>query len=383
MAQEPLTNQPLEGIAQLRYTRFSATQRFEHLVLLVAFIGLALTGLPQRFASEAWAQTFVKGLGGIESLRIVHRFMAALLMAEVIYHIGVISYKLYVLRQPATMIPRIRDGRDLINWVRNNLGLRAEPPAMPRYNFGNKLKYWGVAISAIILMVTGLILWNPVSASRVLSGETIPAAQVIHSDQAWLTVLILAIWYAYSILFRRPNLSMFTGKLSRQAMLEDHAEELERIEDGDLPVPPSAESVASRRRVFMPVALVVGIIVVGGLARYLTSEQSAITTVPRHEEAIYAPRARPIAGDANVGAALWPTLRCAFCHGPEARGGLDGAPALRGSALTFEKLYTQVRKGSDKMPAFRQDELPDGYLTHLWAWLATKPKDVLISNKKP
>jgi len=382
MAQETLTNQP-QRIERPRYTRFSPAQRFEHLVLLVAMLGLALTGLPQRFNEQVWAQTLIKGLGGIESLRIVHRFMAALLMAEVIYHIGVISYKLYVLRQAASLLPRARDVRDGINWVLYSLGARREPPAMPRYNFGDKLKYWGVAISVIILLITGLILWNPISAARVLSGETIPAAQIIHSDQAWLTVVILAIWYGYSILFRRPNFSMFTGKLSRAAMLEDHGEELERIECSDLPIPPSKESIASRRRVFMRVSAVVGIIVVGGLARYLTTEQSAITTVPRHEEAIFAPPARPIAGDANIGAALWPTLRCAFCHGAEARGGPDGAPALRGTTISFEKFYTQVRNGTDKMPAFRPDELPDGYLSHLWTWLSTKPKDVLISSKKP
>ncbi|MCC7451312.1 MAG: cytochrome b/b6 domain-containing protein [Anaerolineae bacterium] len=382
MAQDTLTNQP-QRIERPRYTRFSPAQRFEHLVLLVAVLGLALTGLPQRFNDQAWAQTLIKGLGGIESLRIVHRFMAALLMAEVIYHIGVISYKLYVLRQPASLLPRARDVRDLVDWIRYSLGLRSAPPAMPRYNFGDKLKYWGVAISVIILLITGLILWNPISAARVLSGETIPAAQVIHSDQAWLTVVILVIWYMYSILFRRPNFSMFTGKLSRAAMLEDHAQELERIECGAVPILPSKEAVADRRRAFMRVAAVIGIIVVGVLARYLTTEQSAITTVPRHEEAIFAPRAQPSTGEANVGAALWPTLRCAFCHGPQARGGPDGAPALRGTTMSFEKFYTQVRNGTDKMPAFRPDELPDGYLTHLWTWLSTTPKDVLIRNAKP
>ena len=75
------------------------------MILLVTFIGLALTGLPQKYASEPWAQSMIVALGGIESARIIHRFLATLLMAEAIYHGGVLSYKLFVLGQRATMIP--------------------------------------------------------------------------------------------------------------------------------------------------------------------------------------------------------------------------------------------------------------------------------------
>ncbi|MBI5929624.1 MAG: hypothetical protein HY862_09965 [Chloroflexi bacterium] len=48
--------------------RFSPRQRFEHFVLIVAFVGLVLTGLPQKYADHNWAQTLVKLLGGIENI---------------------------------------------------------------------------------------------------------------------------------------------------------------------------------------------------------------------------------------------------------------------------------------------------------------------------
>ena len=51
------------------YTRFTAGQRFEHIVLLVTFSGLALTGLPQSYAEIGWVQTLIGFMGGIESIR--------------------------------------------------------------------------------------------------------------------------------------------------------------------------------------------------------------------------------------------------------------------------------------------------------------------------
>ena len=92
-----------------QYKRFAPVQRMEHVILLVTFTGLALTGLPQKYAAEDWAKALIQFLGGIESIRIIHHFLATLLMAEAIFHGGVISYKLFVLGRRATMIPGIRD----------------------------------------------------------------------------------------------------------------------------------------------------------------------------------------------------------------------------------------------------------------------------------
>ena len=128
--------QPIEQPAQ--YKRFTSVQRMEHILLLVTFAGLAITGLPQKYAAEPWAKTLIALLGGIESTRIIHHFLATLLMAEAIFHGGVISYKLFVLGRRATMIPGLGDARDVIQWITYNLGIGKQHPHMPRYNFGEK-----------------------------------------------------------------------------------------------------------------------------------------------------------------------------------------------------------------------------------------------------
>ena len=362
-----------QNTERTHYTRFSPAQRFEHFALILSFIGLAGTGLSELFSTEPWAQFIIRVLGGIESVRILHRFMAALLIIEAIYHVGVIAYKFFVLRESFSMRPRRRDLSDFRGWLLYNLGRSPERPKMPRYNFSEKFDYWLVFLSLLIMLITGLMLWNPVATSGALSGDTLPVILVIHKNQALLLVAIVVVWHLYNVLVKRFNLSIFTGRIPRRTMVAEHAEELEQIEGDSQPSPTPDQVVAQRRRIFWPVTIVLALLLAAGLVRFLTYEHTAIATVPRQNVAIFAPNVQPATGDPTVGAAVWATSRCPICHGPQANGISDVAPSLRTGSLTFEKFYKQVRGGSDKMPAFNPNDLPDGYLTHLWAWLSSKP----------
>jgi mono/diheme cytochrome c family protein len=101
----------------------------------------------------------------------------------------------------------------------------------------------------------------------------------------------------------------------------------------------------------------------------VTFNNSTITTLPRRQAVVYAPAGISQTGDAAVGAALWSTLRCSFCHGDQAQGAPNAETPLRGTTLTFDEFYHEVRTGKDKMPAFGWEELPDRYLLDIWTWL--------------
>jgi cytochrome b subunit of formate dehydrogenase len=353
------------------FKRFGPVQRFEHMVLLLTFTGLALTGLPQRYADQSWAQSLITLMGGIESIRIVHRVLATILMAEAIFHGGVISYKLFVLGRRATMLPGVRDVRDVIHWVLFNLGLRREHPHLPRYNFGEKAEYLAVVWGTLIMIVTGYMLWNPISTATILPGEAIPAARAAHSAEALLAILSIIIWHMYNVHIRRFNRSMFTGKLSYEAMQEEHAEELDAIERGDQPAELPEQVVARRKRLFWPYAVVMTIILVGGLIVFITFEQTAITTLPQRQVAV-STDIEPTGGSEESGAALWQSLECVTCHGPQADGG--GSPigvSIVGRDLTFEEFVLAVRRGPAEMPAYSTIRAADSDLADLWAWFAS------------
>lgn len=358
-------------VRQQEYPRFSAGQRFEHIILVVTFSGLALTGLPQKYAGEAWARTMIDLMGGIESIRIVHRILATMLMAESIYHGGVITYKLFVLGRRATMIPGLRDLRDVIHWIAFNLGLRKDHPYLPRYNFGEKAEYLAVVWGTVVMVITGFMLWNPIATAEILPGEAIPAARLAHGGEALLAVLAIITWHMYNVHIRRFNRAMFTGKLPRDAMLEEHAEELAAIESGNVAQDAPPEVVARRMRWFVPFATVMTVVLVAGLIWFVTFEQTAIQTLPREisgRESLVTVSAD--VGAPAEGAVLWQSLPCQGCHGVDARGTeLSMNARLAGTRMTFTSFVDTVRRGPADMHPFSANQVSDEELAHVYAWL--------------
>lgn len=271
------------------YQRFTLSQRIEHALLLTSFTVLGLTGIPQKFSTMPWAAWMIDLMGGIEMARILHRIAAVMLMLETIYHGGVVTYKVFVLRVRLTMLPTWKDVQDGLQSLAYNLGLAKERPAMPRYNFGEKLEYWAVIWGTVVMVITGFMLWNPIATTNFLPGQFIPAAKAAHGGEALLAVLSIITWHTYHVHIRSFNRSMFTGRLSRHEMEEEHALELAEIEAG-ITDPPLPEPVLRRRRlIFYPVALLISVTLLVGLYFFVTFEETAITTIPRQDIDVFVP----------------------------------------------------------------------------------------------
>jgi mono/diheme cytochrome c family protein len=260
----------------------------------------------------------------------------------------------------------------VIQFVLHNLGLRKDHPRMPRYNFGEKAEYLAVVWGTLIMIITGFMMWNPVATTDFLPGAAIPIARTAHSYEAILAVLSILIWHMYNVHLKRFNRSMFTGKIPQEVMEEEHYEELEAIEKGEAHLEIPADILAKRKRRFFPYALGMSLLLGAGLVFFVTFESSSIETVPRQERVILAPIATPEGGQAALGKELWQTVRCANCHGEDAQGIEGIAPAIKGTEITFQEFYAQVRLGKGEMPGFGAGEIPDGYLRHIWSWLSAE-----------
>ena len=81
---------------QKSYVRFPVAQRIEHIVLLVSFSLLGLTGLVQKFAGNPIAESLIRLFGGVENVRIIHHYSAIVFALLSIYHIIELAYKMYV-----------------------------------------------------------------------------------------------------------------------------------------------------------------------------------------------------------------------------------------------------------------------------------------------
>lgn len=350
---------------QPTYERFSLARRIEHFLLILSFTTLAVTGLPQKFPLSAFANGMIQVMGGIETVRIIHRVAATVFLLEAIYHLVVMGYKLFILRLEASMGLSLKDVRDGLQAFGYNLGLTKQYPRMDRYNFIEKVEYWAMVWGLVIMAITGFMLWNPIAVTRLLPGQFIPAAKAAHGGEALLAVLAIVVWHFYNVHLRRWNPSMFTGRLPRDQMEEEHPLELEKIESGRLPVPLPPEVRRARLRLYTPIAAVLSMLLLYGVYRFVTFEETALKTVPPGENvAAFSPQtptplptvpptptAVPGATQAAPAALTWEEgigqifqQKCGTCHG-----------SLGGLSL---KTYDDAMKGGAHGPVIVPGE-PD------------------------
>jgi cytochrome b subunit of formate dehydrogenase len=326
------------------YQRFDITRRVEHVLLIASFTTLALTGLPQKFAGAAWADGLMAFLGGIETVRIIHRFAATLLMLESIYHLVATAYKVGVRRVQMTMLPSLTDARDAWRTFLFNLGLAQEHPQMGRYNFEEKAEYWALTWGTVVMIITGFMMWNPIATTRFFPGQFIPAAKAAHGGEAVLAVAAIILWHFYGVHLRHFNKSMWTGHLTEDEMLHEHPVELADLKAGLASRPVDASTLKKRHQIFFPVTGVVSLALLGGVYYFVTFEQTAIRTLPPTPALqVFAPQTPtplpPTATPKPLGDLTWAGYvkplfadKCSACHGVAA--GLSFATyadALQGS----------------------------------------------------
>jgi len=262
------------------YQRFPLARRIEHIIMLLSFGTLGLTGLPQKFPLANASVWFVGLVGGIENLRAIHHFSATVMMLGTAWHIIVAGYKIFVLRERLSMLPSLQDVKDGWQALMRNIGLAKKSPQMGRYTFEEKLEYWAFVWGAIVMGLTGFLMWNPITATKILPGDWIPAAKAAHGGEAILAVLAIIIWHMYGVHIRKFNKSMWTGEMSEEEMLHEHPLELADVKAGITGhrVPP--EDLRKRQRAYYPIAGILTVIMLMGVYGFINSEQTALKTVP-------------------------------------------------------------------------------------------------------
>jgi len=264
-----------------QYQRFPIWRRIEHLAMLLSFTLLALTGLPQKFSQGGISVAIVNLLGGIENIRLIHHIAAIVMMLGTIWHLAVFGYLAYVRHTRLSMIPSLQDLRDGIQAVLYNLGFAKTFPQMGRYTFEEKMEYWAFVWGTAVMVITGFMMWNPLSTIKFLPGEFIPAAKAAHGGEATLAVITIIVWHMYPVHIKRLNKSMFTGQMSEQDMLHEHPLELADIKAGIAERPLDPVAAAKRQRIYFPVAAIVSIALLAGLYGFVNAEQTALTTTER------------------------------------------------------------------------------------------------------
>ena len=270
---------------QDRIRRFSISDRVEHWLQVITFVGLAFTGLIQKWPEAGFSQWAFTALGGIETTRFIHRVFATMLLLAVVYHLYTAGKRIFVERAPRTMLPATEDVRAAWKAVRFHIGRDQEPPVQGRFTWEEKIEYWAIVWGTLVMTATGFMLWNPIATARFLPGQFIPAAKAAHGGEALLAVLAILVWHFYHVHLRHFNTSIFTGYMSRREMEKEHALELAAITAGEFE-PPPMEITEKRRRRFVPLYSVFAGALLIGIYFFVTFEDTAIETIKPPEDVI-------------------------------------------------------------------------------------------------
>jgi formate dehydrogenase gamma subunit len=211
------------------FHRFTLGQRWEHTIIIFSTLVLFITGLPQKYRTTAWSQQILSTPERLNFIQQVHHVFAVILTMEVAYHLLKGLYLMSRKRLSSAIFPDWQDFRDAWQMLRYLLFLSKEKPKFRKYNFEQKITYWFLFFGIGIMVISGFIIWFPITITTILPGGIIPAAKLAHSTEAIVAAIFVLIWHIYHVHLERLNLSIFTGWLNERDMQEFHALEYERL----------------------------------------------------------------------------------------------------------------------------------------------------------
>jgi cytochrome b subunit of formate dehydrogenase len=261
----------------LEYRRFGSFARRLHFLVIVSFLGLALTGMTLKFSYLGWAHWLSRLFGGFQSAGYIHRLCALITFG----YFGAHLYDLFrqkrkagkswfrFLLGPDSMLPRGKDLKDMVGTFRWFIGMGPRP-AYGRWTYWEKFDYFAVFWGVAIIGSTGLVLWFPELFTRFLPGWSINVATIVHSDEALLAVGFIFTVHFFNTHFRPDKFPMdtviFTGRVPLEEFKVDRPEEYRRlVESGELekhlvePLPPI---VVRGMKIFGTIALSIGLLLV-------------------------------------------------------------------------------------------------------------------------
>ena len=259
------------------FRRFMPLERRLHVLVIISFLGLAVTGMTLKFSYLGWAQWISHVLGGFESAGYIHRVCAVITFFYFFTHV----FSLYQKRReagvtwkqfftgPNTMLPTLRDLRDFGATFKWFIGMGPRP-AYGRWTYWEKFDYFAVFWGVMIIGSTGLVLWFPEIFTRILPGWFINVATIVHSDEALLAVGFIFTVHFFNTHFRPDKFPMdtviFTGRVPLEEFKHDRPDEYRQlVESGQLEkhlVEPLPDYLVKGLKVFGATALTIGLILI-------------------------------------------------------------------------------------------------------------------------
>ena len=214
---------------EIRIPRLNSNEVVQHLILIISFSILAITGFQLKFPDSWWA----KGLNIFidETVRQnVHRSAAVTMILLSIYHAFYLIFTSRGREIVVSILPKISDIRLAIQNVMYHIGLRKQHPEFENYNYIEKAEYWALIWGTLVMGATGFVLWFPTVVGNWAPTWLIKVSEIVHYYEAILATLAIVIWHWFFVIYR-PMLkfTFIDGKMTLKYYKIEHKLKFKQI----------------------------------------------------------------------------------------------------------------------------------------------------------
>ncbi len=226
--------------------RFTRLNRILHVLMIISFLILSLTGMSLKFSYTGWAKVLSHIFGGFESAGYLHRIAAVIMIIVFVTHLVDLvrlkrkefgSWKALMLGTNS-MIFNKKDLQDFIGSLKWFIG-KGPRPEYGRWTYWEKFDYFAVFWGMLIIGSTGLTLWFPEFFTIFFPGWVLNVTTIIHSDEA-----LLATGFIFTVHFFNTHLRpekfpidivIFSGRVYLEEFKLDRPDEYKKlVESGEL-----------------------------------------------------------------------------------------------------------------------------------------------------
>jgi cytochrome b subunit of formate dehydrogenase len=225
---------------QLQFQRFTRLERLLHILMIVSFISLALTGLTLKFSYTGWAVLMARMLGGFEFAGFIHRAAAVIMFGVFLTHLYDLAFtkrREYggwkaLLTSENSMLPKKKDWEDFVGSLKWFVG-KGPRPQYGRWTYWEKFDYFAVFWGIFVIGSTGLVLWFSEFFTLFIPGWMLNVATIIHSDEALLATGFIFTVHFFNTHLRPEKFPMdiviFTGRMPLHELKLDKPLEYEKL----------------------------------------------------------------------------------------------------------------------------------------------------------
>jgi formate dehydrogenase subunit gamma len=181
--------------------RYNASERFNHWMVAISFVLAALSGLALFHPGLFWLSAL---FGGGTWDRILHPFIAVFMVIFFVWLASRFWQANHVTREDREWL---RQFDDVVTKRDERL------PAQGRFNAGQKMVFWIMVWAIALLLISGIILWQPYFAP-VFPLVLRRIAGVVHAASAFVAVMTLIIHIYAGIWVKGSVRAMTRGTVS-------------------------------------------------------------------------------------------------------------------------------------------------------------------------